>query len=233
MPSDLLQSRPFTVDGYAGDGLCLAMRILGRNKGLNPRRLAFHTSKTVVTAMVNFRTWAPRPNKVLRSYYSKTLDEEYSGLGSPFVVAATELALLMKDIPGAAMAAWLRAGMEHQSIKWNRELANVKSINKKAELRAHYESSYVSMIISLNYMNRRMETASTNEHLISRPDIICTGLFLKAWGEPEPVWWNNSSLADARKTQIDASEGKNRKEPMALLLGLPEWPSKFKRHPSE
>ena len=68
MPSNLLQSRPFTVDGYVGDGLCLAMGILGRNKGLQPKNLVFNMSRAVSTSMEDFGTWAPRPNKVLRSY---------------------------------------------------------------------------------------------------------------------------------------------------------------------
>ena len=230
MPSGLLKSRPFTIDGYVGDGLCLAMGILGRNKGLKPANLVFDTSKKVATSMENFGTWAPRPNKVLRSYYSKALEEQYGGLGAAYVGAATELALLMMDVPPAAVSAWLRAGLEHQSIEWNRELASVASQNRNAELKAHYESSYVSMIISLNYMDGRMET-SADERLVSRPDIICTGLLLKARDQPEPLWWNNSSLADARKTQIDALQG-DWKSPMALLLGLPQWPNRFEEHPS-
>ena len=47
MPSNLLQSRPFTVDGYVGDGLCLAMGILGRNKGLQPKSLIFNMSRAL------------------------------------------------------------------------------------------------------------------------------------------------------------------------------------------
>ena len=232
MPSGLLQSRPFTVDGYAGDGLCLAMGILGRNKGLNPGNLVFNTSKEVATGMENLGTWTPRPSKVLRSYYSKALEGQYGRIGAAYVGAATELALLMMDVPPAATSAWLRTGMEHQSIRWNRELACVASQNRNVELLAHYESSYVSMIISLNYMDGRMETTSADERLVSRPDIICTGLLLKARGQPEPLWWNNSSLADARKVQIDALHGESWKNPMALLLGLPEWPSRFEEHPS-
>ena len=232
MPSGLLLSRPFTVDGYIGDGLCLAMGILGRNKGLIPKSLVFNASKEVETDMENFGTWAPRPNKVLRSYYHKTLDQQYGKITPAYVDAATELALLMMDVPPAATSAWLRAGMEHQSVKWNREIARVASNNKNSEVLAHYESSYVSMIISLNYMDDRMETKSADERLVSRPDIMCTGLLLKARGEPEPLWWNNSSLADARKTQTDALKGENWKTPMALLLGLPEWPSGFEEHQS-
>ncbi|KAL9104852.1 MAG: hypothetical protein Q9163_000238 [Psora crenata] len=232
MPSGLLQSRPFTVDGYVGNGLCLAMGVLGRNKGLSPKQLVFHTSRAVTTGMENFGTWAPRPNKVLRSYYAKALQEQYGGLGEAYVSAATELALLFMDVPPAATASWLKAGAEHQSIIVNKQLADAKSDNKEAEMKAHYESSYVSMIISLNYMDKRIETSEASARLVSRPDLICTGLLLKARGEPEPLWWNDSDLAEARDSEIYALEGESWKESMALLLGLSNWPLGFENHPS-
>ena len=56
MPSNLLQSRPFTVDGYVGDGLSLAMGILGRDKGLKPKNLIFNMSRAVSTSMEDFGT---------------------------------------------------------------------------------------------------------------------------------------------------------------------------------
>lgn len=232
MPSYLLQSRPFTVDGYVGDGLCLAMGILGRNKGLQPKNLVFKMSRAVSTAMEDFGTWAPRPNKVLRSYYMNTLKGQYGGLGQAYVDAATELALLLMDIPPQATAAWLKAGVEQQSIISNGEIAEADSDNKAEELKANYESSYVSMVISLNYMDTRMNAWSTNEKLASRPDIICTGLLLKARGANEPLWWNQSSIVEARNAQMDALEGNMWKEPMALLLGLTHWPSGFEKSPS-
>lgn len=113
MPSGLLQSRPFTIDGYAGDGLCPAIDLLGRNKGLNPGNLLLNTSKKVATSMENFGTWVPRPNKVL--LYSKALEEQYGRcLGAAFVGAATELTLLMTDVLPAARSACLRAGIEQR-----------------------------------------------------------------------------------------------------------------------
>ncbi len=47
MPQGLLKSRPFTVDGYNGEGLCLAMGILGRNKGQAPRTLVYDFDDTL------------------------------------------------------------------------------------------------------------------------------------------------------------------------------------------
>ena len=232
MPSNLLQSRPFTVDGYAGDGLCLAMGILGRNKGLQPKNLVFNMSRAVSTSMEDFGAWAPRPNKVLRSYYMSTLKAQYGGLGQAYVDAATELALLLMDVPPEALAAWLKAGMEHQSVKWNGEIAEADSDNMEAELKANYESSYVSMILSLNYMDKRLNARSANQQLASRPDIICTGLLLKARGAKEPLWWNQPMVVEARNAQMDALEGNHWKEPMAQLLGLPRWPPSLEKSQS-
>ncbi|KAG8533455.1 uncharacterized protein KY384_002238 [Bacidia gigantensis] len=232
MPSGLLQSRPFTVDGYSGDGLCLAMGILGRNKGLNPRNLVFNIVKGVTGSLENFGTWAPRPNKVLRSYYWKVMDQQYSGLGPSYVAAATEIALLMKDIPHSAMKAWLQAGLEHQSMTANQVLRNIKSNNRSAELRAHYESSYVSMIMSLNYMPSNAYNASSRDVTISRPDLTCLGLLLKARDEPKPAWWNDPHIQDARKVEISTLEGRHWKPSVALLLGLSEWPQGFEDNPS-
>jgi hypothetical protein len=47
MPLNWLTSRPFTNDGYGGEGLCLAMGILGRTKGLQPWRLVYDSSNAL------------------------------------------------------------------------------------------------------------------------------------------------------------------------------------------
>lgn len=168
---------------------------------------------------------------MLRSYYGATFEKQYSCLGSEYVAAAVELAVLLMDVPDEAIAAWLHKGMEHQSLYINKEIAKY-SDNKAAELRAHYESSYVSMIISLNNMDRRMRYRSASSKLLNRPDLICTCLFLKARGEPEPGWWSRTHLVDVRKNQMAALSAESEwKHPMAKLLGLPSWPAEFDQDP--
>ena len=233
MPSNLLQSRPFTVDGYVGNGLCLAMGILGRNKGLQPKNLVFNMSRAVSTSMEDSGTWAPRPNKVLRSYYMATLKAQYSGLGQAYVDAATELALLLMDIPAHATAAWLRAGIEQQSLLSNAEIAGCGGHQIVEALQANYESSYVSMIMSLNYMDRKLDSRFVHQGVASRPDLMCTGLLLKARGAKEPKWWNQANFMDARKRECEGLDGHTWKEPMALLLGLTHWPANFEDTPSK
>jgi hypothetical protein len=93
-----------------------------------------------------------------------------------------------------AIAAWLQAGCEHQSFEINKTLQSLKAT--PAELRAHYESSYVSMIISLN--NMRDKQLGRKNHEVAqakRPDIICLALRLKALGvENTPHWWNSPEI---------------------------------------
>jgi hypothetical protein len=238
MPLGLLRSSPVTVDGYDGQGLAKAMGILGRNKGQQPWKLVFKMDSTISSRMENSSTWTPRPAKVLRSFYKKTLEGQYGGLGHDFVAASVELALLMADMPYWAIDAWLRAGLEHQLLHTNHFLATeilniVSTAERSAALTAHYESSYVSMIISLNNMNGRMKEKPHHSTVPNRPDIMCLGLLLKARGFQEPSWWNRPDVAKMRFDQISSlSKETDWKMPMARLLGLQDWPDCFEQSPS-
>ncbi|KAH0536653.1 hypothetical protein FGG08_006479 [Glutinoglossum americanum] len=225
IPANLLRSQPFTNEGYAGEGFCLAMGILGRNKGLTPWQLVFKMNKNISTSLEGGSAWSPRPAKTLRSYYVKTLDTIYGGLGPDFVSAAVELSLILLDADGPAVAAWLRAGCEHQNFEINKALQGNGATD--AELKAHYESSYVSMIISLNNMRDKQLGRHNHETAqAKRPDIICLGLLLKARGEREPAWWNdnifNSYRADEKK-HLDSDWY----QAASTLLGLPAYPPGF------
>jgi len=239
IPRDL-NSNPFTNEGYGGRGLCIALGILGRNKGLAPAKLVFKMERSLSTFMENNSTWRPRPAKVNRAYYRKPLEELFGGpggLGKDFVDAAVELSLLMLDMPHWAIEEWLHGHFEHQSISVNRFLKNLKNIptkERQAMLEAHYESSYVSMIISLNRMNPAMKTPPPKQrNLLARPDIMCVGLLLKARGHPEPSWWNQDNISQRRINEIGFLSHENeRKEPMAKLLGLGGWPVGFENQPS-
>jgi hypothetical protein len=232
VPRGLLESDPFTTDGYGARGLTLAFGILGRNKGLNPGNLEFQIDRSISTLMENRSTWRPRPAKVNRSYFKKPCQEQYGYISPAFVDAAVELALLMMDMPYWAIEEWLLGGFEHQSMETNRFLRKLPTADreeKQAMLKAHYESSYVSMIISLNSMNPRMKTPPPKQrNLLSRPDVICTGLLLKARGYSEPSWWNREDVSSRRTNQVSfLSQESEWKEPMAKLLGLQSWPVKF------
>ncbi|KAK4613804.1 hypothetical protein CLAFUW4_09567 [Fulvia fulva] len=231
MPLCLLRSSPTTAEGYDGRGLTTAMGILGRNKGLQPWKLVFKATSGTTSDMENLSTWAPRPAKVLRSFYSQTMDTQYQGLGQEYVSAAVELALLMADMPSAAVIQWLSLGLEHQSLSMNHWLANTALATatpdeRNATLSAHYESSYVSMIISLNAM--RMAPKADDMMYAQetcRPDLICTALLMKARGLPEPSWWRNSDARDLVTKEMDSlSPDFDWKTSAAKLLGLQDWP---------
>lgn len=236
MPLGLLSSYPVTVDGYDGKGLATAMGILGRNKGLDPKRLVFKMSSAVSAHMENSSTWRPRPAKVLRSFFNKTLADQYGGLGTDFVAAATELALLLADMPYWAVDHWLQAGLEHQCLETNKALAqeylrgdDVTAQERQDALDAHYHSSYASMIISLNNMDTRMKDKRRDGgHLINRPDLLCLGLLLKARGHPKPSWWNHEDVRERRRDQLQfLGQSADWKMPVAKLLGLEKWPEGF------
>jgi hypothetical protein len=151
--------------------------------------------------MENASTWAPRPAKTLRSFYKHTLQAQYGGLGEAFVVAAVELALLLSDIPPWAIQAWMKAGLEHQSLEVNRfleqeVLATVTDAERVATLTAHYESSYVAMIISLNAMHPAYKHRQGHSGMRPiRPELLCTELLLKQRR------WDCQSLCDRADVQ--------------------------------
>ena len=146
----LLCSHPYTIEEFAGEGLCLGMGILGRNKGLNPQRLVINMTAGLSKWLGNTSAWNPRPSKARRSYYITYLRPLYHGIGESYINAAVELCLLLHNADEPAIRAWLQSHCEQQSYTLNK--AMVQANATQPELAAHYESSYVSMIMSLNYM---------------------------------------------------------------------------------
>lgn len=221
VPVNLLKSQPLTTDGFSGEGLCLAMGILGRNKGLKPENLVFELTPDLLRAMEANSTWYPRPSKTLRSYYTKVMTDIYGGIGPGFVGAAVELALVLMDATPDAIKAWLTERAEQQVFRVNKEL--VAADADKTELQAHYQSSYVSMFISLNNMadSRTGRRDITSKPL--RPDIICLGLLLRARGHPKPAWWDSQKFAAMREDEKRAINFRW-EDNAARLLGLRSFP---------
>jgi hypothetical protein len=212
MPATLLKSKPTSKDGYAGEGLCLAMGILGRNKGLNPKQLTFISANLPPSYMEDTSTWEPRPAKVMRSCYTEVMEAQYGGLGKAYVHAAVELSLILVDCPTEAITAWLMAGLEHQCLSLNVEIRKMMGV-KPHELDAHYRSSYASMILSLNYMTDWISQP------LARPDLICTGILLMAENKPKPEWWDISEMR-RRRRQEDSLLGSGWRQAALCLLGM-------------
>jgi hypothetical protein len=228
VPANLLKSRPITVDGFAGEGLCLGMGILGRNKGLNPKGLVFKMNEPIWRSLENNSAFAPRPSKTLRSYYAKQLKRVYGGISDQFVLAAVELSLILMDADSHAIATWLEGYCEHQYLYVNQRLQQLDATPE--ELKAHYESSYVSMVISLNNMRTRNlgrpGRGIDSKEKPCRPDIICLGLLLKAREQPEPNWWRHEDIQAIRESERTLLNGEWYND-AAKLLGLSSCPHGF------
>ena len=79
------------------------------------------------------------------------------------------------------------------------------------------------MIMLSNYMDNRAGTSHASIGLMTRPDILCTGLLLKSQHCGEPAWWNDAKFVDARRREVSAVKGSAWKQLMALLLRLNDW----------
>ncbi|KAI5815179.1 hypothetical protein BZA77DRAFT_248940 [Pyronema omphalodes] len=247
MPLNLLRSQPVTVDNYVADGLCLAMGILGRNKGLNPKSLVYGAeerekrtgaldapheinSRKISNTLENTSTWKPRPAKVLRSYYVDTLKKQYGGISDAYVAASVELALILADADHHAIRAWFGQRMEQQDYEFNRELQehrqSLGDLGPTAvEFNALYRGSYVSMVISLNYMNYPFGGGANSKEGLCRPDLTCMALLLMAEGAEKPKWWEEKWVENRLQEERKAlSKDESWVDPMAWLFGLEKWP---------
>jgi hypothetical protein len=143
----------------------------------------------------------------------------YGGISDQFVLAAVELSLILMDADSHAIATWLEGYCEHQYLYVNQRLQQLEATPE--ELKAHYESSYVSMVISLNNMRTRNlgrpGRGIDSKEKPCRPDIICLGLLLKARDQPEPKWWVHERTLLNGEWYNDA----------AKLLGLSSCPHGF------
>lgn len=271
MPLGLLKSRPFTADGYNSEGLCLAMGILGRNKGQEPRTLVVDADDNLkrmrgikrvrptvftTTELENTPVWSPRPSKVMRSYYVKAMEEQFGGLGRPFVAAATKLAPILLDCTVRSLRDWLCYNLEQQSMDVNLYLSRPQTVSLNPALRATtnqlstlYRASYVSRILSLNYYAPGGGSASekdntTESGLPVRPDLTCFALLYLAehaviqdgvWykegpGAEEPHWWRQNWVQARLKAESSSLRG-NWKQPAAWALGLTDWPEGLHKWP--
>jgi hypothetical protein len=139
--------------GLSGRALCLAYGVLSRNKGLEPRSLICNLRKKN-----SFRQWEeaavwPHPTKTLRGFYYAELDKGFSLLGQSYVVAATELALLLAGWDHGVIEWWLGQGFEHQDLELNRIVYDQGA--SVPHLDMMYRGHYVAMLISLSFASQR------------------------------------------------------------------------------
>jgi hypothetical protein len=265
MPVSLLASRPFTADGYNGEGLCLAFGLLGRNKGLRPGSYVFdledalkrkrgitrNRQDTAISAdLENSSSWSPRPNKVMRSYYAKSIDEQFGTLPKDFRNVATEISLIFLDIQEKPLRTWLMLNLDQQSMEVNhwmscRPIPKVPRPKATPEqLYTLYRASYTSMVLSLNYLMPHVTTSSTATTIATpaRPDLICfallwladhavkldptTGQYVEGPGIKAPEWWGNGWVKGRLLSEY-AGLKEGWREPAAWLLGLKEFPAEL------
>ena len=160
IPRALLKVWPRLGQGVDGRPICLAHGILARNKGLEPASLVCNLEKKLSFRIFeeNSAFW-PRPSKTLRGLYRKEFTKAFSLLGDSYVCAATELALLLADVPAPIVEDWLRGRMEHQDLELNRKAAdNGASLQDLARLyRGHYAAMLVSLSLHRPGLRRRPE----------------------------------------------------------------------------
>lgn len=192
VPPNLLTSWPTLRSGLSGEALCLACGILSRNKGLQPTALVCN-----LESKSSFRQWEecqfPHPAKTLRTFYRREVDKVFGGLGSSYVTAGTELALLLAGLKYRYIELWLRQGLEHQDLELNHLVASLGANND--ELETLYRGQYASMLISLAFAEHRPSI---------RPEISVFSALCSQENLPTPKWWLSSAIQMRRKAEEEA-----------------------------
>ena len=178
VPRGLLKVWPRLGQGVDSRPICLAHGILARNKGLEPASLACNLKKKFSFRVFeeNSSFW-PRPSKTLRGLYREEFAKTFSLLGDSYVSAATELALLLADVPAPLIQDWLQGRMEHQDLELNQKAENSgASLQDLARL---YRGQYAAMLVSL----------SLHRHgLRLRPELLVHDALCAFEGVEKPAW---------------------------------------------
>ena len=190
VPRALLKVWPRLGQGIDGRPICLAHAILARNKGLEPASLVCNLEKKLSFRIFeeNSAFW-PRPSKTLRGLYREEFTRTFSLLGDSYVSAATELALLLADVPASLIEDWLRGRMEHQDLELNRKAADSgASLQDLARL---YRGHYAAMLISLSLHRRGLRL---------RPELLVFDALCASEGVEKSAWarelWATQSKAE-------------------------------------
>ena len=193
IPRNVLTLNPKLNEGLDGRSICLAYAILARNKGLEPSSLVFNleTKNAFRTFEEDSRFW-PRPSKTLRSCYRNVFGPMFSLLGTSYVAAATELALLIADVPADVLEDWLDGSMEQQDIDMNHQAA--ESGASLADLKRLYRGQYAVMLTSLSLHRKGLR---------KRPEILVYDAICSLDQEERSPWSLGPNAASRRAEELE------------------------------
>ena len=178
VPRGLLKVWPRLGQEVNSRAICLAHGILARNRGLEPASLVCNLEKKLSFRIFeeNSAFW-PRPSKTLRGLYREEFTRAFSLLGDSYVSAATELALLLADVPAPLIEDWLQGRMEHQDLELNQKAADSgASLEDLARL---YRGHYAAMLVSLSLHRRGLRL---------RPELLVYDALCASEGVEKPAW---------------------------------------------
>ena len=193
VPRTLLTVNPKFNEGLDGRPICLAFAILARNKGLEPSSLVFNLEmKGAFRLFEEGSLFWPRPSKTLRGYYRNVFEHTFSLLGTSFVAAATELALLIADIPAEVFEDWLDGAMEQQDIDLNHQAAENGA--SSADLTRLYRGQYAAMLVSLSLHRRGLR---------KRPEILVYDAVCGLDHEQRSAWSIKPDISLRRAEELE------------------------------
>ncbi|KAF8421365.1 hypothetical protein EV426DRAFT_608894 [Tirmania nivea] len=193
LPRAYLSSSPSLPRGVPAHGLVLAFGILARNKGLAPATLVCNLTShpSALRAFEEYSVWYPRPAKTLRSYFRQEIESAFGILGPAYVSAATELALILVDVPPAIVLEWLGHNLEHQDLALNIRAEKLGATAE--ELARLYRGHYAAMLVSLNRYQGGQGL---------RPEMLVFDVMCRREGAEIPGWAMGEEMVERRRREL-------------------------------
>lgn len=208
LPPPYLSSSPSLPRGVPAQGLVLAFGILARNKGLAPATLVCNlTSQSSLRVFEDYSAWYPRPAKTLRSYFQQEMESAFGKLGPAYVSAATELALILADVPSAIVLEWLGHNLEHQDLALNIRAEELGATEE--ELSRIYRGHYAAKLVSLNRYQGGQGL---------RPEMLVFDAMCRREGVEIPEWAMGEEMAERRRRELVWCGGQEIAEKLVMAV---------------
>lgn len=209
LPRPYLSSSPSLPRGVPAHGLVLAFGILARNKGLAPATLVCNLTshQSALRAFEEYSVWYPRPTKTLRSYFRQEVESAFGTLGPAYVSAATELALILADVPPAVVLEWLGNNLEHQDLALNIRAEELGATEE--ELNRLYRGHYGAMLVSLNRYQGGQEL---------RPEMLVFDAMCRREGVEIPEWAMGEEIVERKRKELVWCGGQEIAEKLVMAV---------------
>jgi len=135
------------------------------------------------------------------------MESAFGKLGPAYVSAATELALILADVPSAIVLEWLGHNLEHQDLALNIRAEELGATEE--ELSRIYRGHYAAKLVSLNRYQGGQGL---------RPEMLVFDAMCRREGVEIPEWAMGEEMAERRRRELVWCGGQEIAEKLVMAV---------------